>query len=101
MPEILLLTAISRFGRIEPTASAFSTTGPRVTGTVLKALSLLEIERLYRAAERPPATTTTPSPTSPLRMAVRLPPTSVTPQTLAGGWKVRKSQAYFQATRLE
>ena len=35
MPEILLLTAISRLGRMAPTARAFSTTGPRVTATVL------------------------------------------------------------------
>ena len=35
MPEILLLTATSRLGRMAPTARAFSTTGPRVTSTSL------------------------------------------------------------------
>jgi hypothetical protein len=46
MPEILLLTAISRLGRIAPTASAFSTTGPRVTSTSLYGLSFSDRDRL-------------------------------------------------------
>ena len=46
MPEILLLTAISRLGRMAPIASAFSTTDPRTTGTVLNPLVLLELDLL-------------------------------------------------------
>jgi hypothetical protein len=46
MPEILLLTAISLLGRMAPIASAFSTTEPRATGTVLKPLVLLELDLL-------------------------------------------------------
>ncbi len=54
MPEILLLTAISRLGRMAPMARAFSTTVPRATGTVLKPLVLLEMDLLYRTAVTPP-----------------------------------------------
>jgi hypothetical protein len=68
MPEILLLTAISRLGRMAPMASAFSTTEPRATGTVLNPLTLLELDLLYRAAVTPPATTSTPAAINPLRM---------------------------------
>ena len=46
MPEILLLTAISRLGRMAPTASAFSTTGPRVTSTSFQGLSFSDRDRL-------------------------------------------------------
>ncbi len=46
MPEILLLTAISRLGRMAPTASAFSTTGPRVTSTSFQGLSFSSRDRL-------------------------------------------------------
>ena len=68
MPEILLLTAISRLGRMAPMASAFSTTDPRVTATVLKPLALLELDLLYRTAVTPPAMTSTPAAINPLRM---------------------------------
>ena len=46
IPEILLLTAISRLGRMAPIASAFSVTDPRVTATVLKPLTLLALDLL-------------------------------------------------------
>jgi len=46
MPEILLLTATSRRGLIEPTARAFSVTSPRATSTVLNPLSLAELLQL-------------------------------------------------------
>ena len=46
MPEILLFTVISCLGRMAPTARAFSTTGPRVTATVLKPASLPEMDLL-------------------------------------------------------
>ena len=68
MPEILLLTAISRLGRMAPIASAFSTTDPRVTGTVLNPLDLLELDLLYKTAVTPPAITITPATINPLRM---------------------------------
>ena len=43
MPEILLLTAISRSGWMAPMASAFSVTDPRTTGIVLKPLASLDL----------------------------------------------------------
>ncbi len=46
MPEILLLTAISRLGFMAPIARAFSTTEPRVTAIVFKPFALLEFDLL-------------------------------------------------------
>ena len=51
-----------------PIASAFSTTDPRATGTVLNPLVLLELDLLYRTAVTPPAITMTPAAINPLRM---------------------------------
>ena len=74
MPEILLLTAISRLGLMAPIASAFSTTAPRTTATVLKPLVLLVLDLLYSTAVTPPAMTRTPAAINPLRMAGRILP---------------------------
>src|SRR5262249_60855777 len=54
IPEILLLTEISRRGRVEPMARAFSTTGPRVTGTVFHGFSFWEFDLLEGPGDAAP-----------------------------------------------
>ncbi len=68
MPEILLLTWISRLGLMAPTARAFSTTAPRETATVLKPLSSLELAWLNRAAPPAPRSPTSTTAMTTLRM---------------------------------
>jgi hypothetical protein len=46
MPEILLLTAISRSGCMAPMARAFSVTEPLTTGTVLNPFSPFDLALL-------------------------------------------------------